>query len=367
MNRVTLYTHFVSNVYAKLNLLGLLHVIEQCPKTAAYRIYPAVSGYAVEVLCCAGWEKAFAQTLCKEVKKLKINTNNLSIEHEGFFVQKGCTSYLPKSLKALAELSNPEEIANSLQKPTIHTRGSGREAPGLLVAPETGKYVTSSLPYRSIYFDLKDDCGIRACLLLAYLGWAIGSFKLLIMKNTIKYIFAVPSLRYASDRSTVERFYTLAKMLQSASHLIGYRLRKSGNESDVPLSQVAILALVSPFVREVFYMRENLLHDLELTIYVLEFTKSLAIRNYTSVPLGAVGQLDYHLASALLAYFADLHLLVAESAEFFELLGEYLITGNKLFYVEALRELASCYAKLTTSADKRYAASIAKFILTSLD
>jgi len=358
--RFRLYTHYVTPTFAKLNLLGLLHSVNSARTAVVLGVEDLGYNYAVVVASTeqgrlleslAGAIEKERGILMKiekaEVKEGKGARRKEGEEEERPVIHGGVRvrwELLRGTAKdyyvVMAEGGQPElsagDMKTVLEEAFHDRRRSGGGSPSLALAPELGKFSTASIPYVSKYPSVHDKGGFSTCTLLALIGWACCTFTWRIPEGggEERYTFAYPAPRMSLSYGEARMLYWLGLRFSMLSRpFVGlWRGRL--------LSTLGLLALLSPAVKDVVSTVATL-SKLELNIYTLEYRGGrTAVRNMSSMRLDIVERFPAELAGAMLARARELPRLVEYAPEFFELLGEYLVTGNDQTYTEALRELA---------------------------
>jgi hypothetical protein len=106
-----------------------------------------------------------------------------------------------------------------------------------------------------------------------------------------------------------------------------------------------------------------MLGSLELTLFkiVLEDQKQY-VRNLVAIGMDSIYLFPDNLVQALLAEIESLGSLVSYVPDFFNLVGEYMLSGNDSIYIEALRVLASALQDRSIPSDvKRVISGILEY------
>jgi len=344
--RFRLYTHYVTPTFAKLNLLGILHVVHLAKSALTLGVEALGYNYAVIVGASVKQNKLL-ESLADAIQRERGNL--LRIERGRFAMYSG--TEISRELlrgvaedygKQIAERSQPWPMLNASSMgavlgETLHDRRkAGGGSPSLVLAPELGKYSTAGVPYSSGYPSIYDSGKFSACTLLALVGWSCCTFgwRVVTGKGEERYLFSYPAPRMSLSYGEARMLYWLGLRFSMLSRPF-VRLWRGR-----PLSTLGLLALLSPAVKDVVSTVATL-SKLELNVYMLEYRGGrTAIRDMDSIRLDIVDRFPAELAGAMLARARELPRLVEYAPEFFELLGEYLVTGNDQTYTEALRELA---------------------------
>jgi len=372
LRTVSLYAHHVTPTYTKYNLLGILHIANGLRKAIIRRVRVLYGyTYAVELLAEASDEELIQDLIdslqAERGEIVKAEGRHYRTEDGFRFVCRSSGSdpyfnatsvcryveYLSGKAPSLPAVGRSGKSKSSAQVPEADVlrsvlemrahdkRSSSGGSPSLILAPELGKYSRSEIPYRSSYPDISDYGGASACLLFALIGWACCSFKWEIAEeNASHHVFAYVAPKVDLEYFEAEALYQIGRRLAYMTTLLA-RAGRSG-EARERLSTHGILALLSPAIRDVTESAE-LLSKLELNVYTHSFEGGRhSVRAAGAFGLVSVDVklLPSRLVGAVLAYIRYLPALVSEVPSFFNILGEYLTSGNDALYVEALRELA---------------------------
>lgn len=342
MQKAVLYTHHVTPIFTKLNLLGLLHIAYSSRYGIPVGIEP-LGGYDYAVNILTVGEERLKSDLAEVMKtqgaELKMRINKVPYSH-------GRSGALRTIISALNEARRGEieKFVDGLLRPRHHDvrlRGSG--SPSLLLAPDLGKFSSSSIPYEYKYPDLCDVTvngrEYSICTATAAVGFENCSFKMGVESegDIVKYLCAFASARGGVSASVTRALYWIGRRLSWLTHSIERVPEQRG------LSTVGLLALLSPIVKDAARSADAL-SQLELNIYSLErepMRPWMYCRDVVVVSLERVARLPDLLAGAMLAQAHSLRGLVENAPEFFNLLGEFLLSGDDTLYIEALRVLAS--------------------------
>ncbi|MEM4006644.1 MAG: hypothetical protein QXT92_03165 [Nitrososphaerota archaeon] len=382
-NNIKLYTHYVTPIFTKLNLLGLLHTIFNSVQVIPRRVEFMGYNYVVEILTYKT-EEEVVNDLLKAIKKCGEELHKAVVVKELHKASKENVDNKRKKKKHSAnvelELRLPYKYAESKTLKTsvqnlkdinltvldfkkifceqhLHdNRGTEGKAPPLLLAPDLGKFSSAKIPYEKRYpnamdtklaitsGDRRKSGEMSLCTAMAVLGFGFCSFNLgfPLRKNLdAKYVVAFPSTQTDLDMVATRILYWIGRRFAWLTKVFEYRFRELEG-----LSIPGVYALLSPIVKDVS-QSIKVLSELELTIYTVERDvkrdKSVwtYARNIANIELEYVSRLPNSIAGAMLANISSLKLLVEHVPDFFELLGEYMLSGDKILYIEALRSLAS--------------------------
>ncbi|MEM4844617.1 MAG: hypothetical protein QXU08_09440 [Ignisphaera sp.] len=378
-NNIKLYTHHVTPVFTKLNLLGLLHIIFNSIQVIPRRVDFMGYNYVVEILTyktekevvndlleamkkCGKelYEAVVVEELHEASKEIVDNERKKKRRAEGELQLRFPYNYTKRSETLKTSVQNFRNISLTVPEfskifceQRLHDNRSNRgKAPPLLLAPDLGKFSSAKIPYEDGYPDVMDteitsvDRGksvkISLCTAVAVLGFEFCSFNLgfPLRKNPdVKCVVAFPSTQTGLDMVTTRILYWIGRRFAWLTKVFGYRVR--GLEE---LSITGVYALLSPIVKDVS-QSIRVLSELELTIYTVERDTDIwqwtYARDIASIELEHVSRLPNSIAGAMLANLFNLKSLVEYVPEFFNLLGEYMLSGDKVLYIEALRSLAS--------------------------
>jgi len=346
LTRFRLYTHYVTPTFAKLNLLGILHVVHLAKSALTLGVEALGYNYAVIVGANIN-QNRLLESLADVIQRER---GNLLRTEGGRFVRYNGTQIHRVLLRGAAEDYGEQMAKRSQPWPMLTAsnmgailgealhdrRKSGGQSPSLVLAPELGKYSTADVPYSSGYPSIYDSGKFSACTLLALIGWLCCTFSWRVStgEGEERYLFAYPAPRTSLNYGEARMLYWLGLRFSMLSRPF------AGLWYARPLSTLGLLALLSPVVKDVVSTVATL-SKLELNIYTLEYRGGrTAVRDMSSIRLNIVERFPAELAGAMLARARELPRLVEYAPEFFELLGEYLVTGNDQTYTEALRELA---------------------------
>jgi hypothetical protein len=371
-----LTTHIVTPVFAKLNLLGLLHIVHSTGKAIPIKINPVGDIYELHVYSSQGFEEEFVKTLIsiakqmlrssepqdeekakrKQKKRKQEMTGRKRIVIEWFEVDQrylysgSAATALLNSIENLISASNYSysDLIELLMKATRHDMRSGGKSPTLLLAPDLGKYSTAQIPYDSKYPNIVDKKlnrkeDLYLCTAISLIGLHAG-FKLrVIAKNFDDVYIAIPSPRKQLSGLRTSMLYWIGRRLSFLSQKIGAisTLKREGRFS---LSMPGLYAVLSPVIKDCV-TSSSMLSAFEVVIYRITLEKGRGggqyVRDFVSMGLDRVELLPDGISSVLLANINRLRDLIINVPEFFKLLGEYMLSGDDTMYVESLRVLAS--------------------------
>ncbi|MEM4584285.1 MAG: hypothetical protein QW607_11535 [Desulfurococcaceae archaeon] len=380
-NNIKLYTHYVTPIFTKLNLLGLLHTIFNSVQVIPRRVEFMGYNYVVEILTYKTEEEA-VNDLLKAIKKCGEELHKAVVIKELHETSKENVDNKRKKKKRRTEgelqlrfpyrCAKSETLKTSIQdlrnisltvlefkkvfcEQHLHdNRGIKGKAPPLLLAPDLGKFSSAKIPYENRYpnamdtklaitsGDRRKSGEMSLCTAMAVLGFEFCSFNLgfPLRKNLdAKYVVAFPSTQTDLDMVATRILYWIGRRFAWLTKVFEYRFRELEG-----LSIPGVYALLSPIVKDVS-QSIKVLSELELTIYTVERDVDnwqwTYARDIASIELEYVSRLPNSIAGAMLANISSLKLLVEYVPGFFELLGEYMLSGDKILYIEALRSLAS--------------------------
>lgn len=363
MKVLALYTHYVTPIFTKLNLLGLLHIAYNLRHGATIGVEPVGEySYAVKILTAD--ENGLKKDLIETLREQGVRLRNV--------INKAPYSYAqPKVLEKTIEMLNKggisiNQLVNSLlnlQSHDMRVQTSG--SPSLVLAPDLGKFSSSRIPYEGKYPNLYDvrvgKEGLSLCTILSAIGFENCSFKMGQVDKRgeiIRYMCAFVVNRGNASISIARALYWIGRRFSSLSTNFE---RLSEQQS---LSTTGLLALLSPIIKDAVQSTDTL-SRLELNIYSLErearrpwaYSRNMVVMNLENVAL-----MPNSLAGALLAKVSNLRVLVEQIPEFFNLLGEYLLSRDDTLYVESLRTLASLLHERETKVPG-WVKGVASFIL----
>jgi len=377
MRVVRLSTHIVTPTFSKLNLLGLLHIVSNTPSSLVHRIVVAGEHYELYLLVGSHFEDELIQALrsaansivCREGSQA---SSSQIIQIENFRILKQLfTETLRRSIdiESLIASANRDAILRSLREPVRHdTRTTSvKRSPSLLLAPELGKYSTARMPYEDAYPQLDDRIDNKEaylCTFIALLG-LYASFKLEVQtkrdkKKSVRELYiAIPAPRTHLHGLRASVLYWTGRRLAWLSQQLLRSLR-IGEEENWQVSVPGFVALVSPVIKDA---TTSMLGSLELTLFkiVLEDQKQY-VRNLVAIGMDSIYLFPDNLVQALLAEIESLGSLVSYVPDFFNLVGEYMLSGNDSIYIEALRVLASALQDRSIPSDvKRVISGILEY------
>ncbi|ADM27734.1 hypothetical protein Igag_0918 [Ignisphaera aggregans DSM 17230] len=389
---IPIYTHYVTPTYSKYNLLGMLHVASRFRTAIIRRVRVHGYTYTVELLTDKS-ERELAQDLAETVQRERREIVRAegkryrAMDGFGFVCQSSGTDpyfnapavcryieYLTGKETSLSTVSksgkgrkstqaSESEVFSSIFAERIHDkRSSTGKSPSLILAPELGKYATSGIPYEGgLYPDVGDSGGASACLLFALIGWACCSFKWEIAEERRSHhVFAYVAPKDYLGHAEAKALYWIGRRLAYVTSLFVSYAGREASEVKEKLSTLGILAMLSPVIRDVAESAD-ILSKLELNIYTHSFEggrHSIRIAGAFGLDRVDVRLLPSRLVGAMLAYVNHLPKLVFEVPSFLNTLGEYLVSGNDVLYIEALRELASVLSDRETSEDTKWMARV---------
>ncbi|MET1101038.1 MAG: hypothetical protein ABWW69_00970, partial [Pyrodictiaceae archaeon] len=159
--------------------------------------------------------------------------------------------------------------------------------------------------------------------------------------------------------ATLQMLYWIGRRLSYFSRAIGFSF---GDRYE--LSSAGLLAFLAPIIRDAV-QSTTVLERLELNIYEVEIEGvKQSVRLLYSESLGRVDLLPSNLVAAMLTRIRELKDLAAEVPEFFNTLGEYLVSGDETLYVESLRTLASAMHSPRKSKKSDEVREVARYILS---
>jgi hypothetical protein len=367
-----LTTHIITPVFAKLNLLGLLHIIHNTNKTIPFKINSVGDIYEVYIYTKQGFEEEFVKTLvnitkqmlrhsepqgrekAKRKKRKQETTERKNIVVEWFevdqrFIYSGNKpTTLLESVENLINASNYSynDLIELLMRPIRHdTRSSSGKSPTLLLAPDLGKYSTAQIPYVNRYPNIidgnLDEKDIYLCTAVSLIGLHAGFKSTIISTNAVDTYIAIPSPRTSLRTLHVSALYWIGRRLSFLSQKVN-RIDTRRKEERFSLSIPGLYAVLSPIIKDCITSSETL-KAFEVTIYRItsEIKRGQYVRDFVNMGLDRVELMPDGISSVLLANINRLRDLIINVPEFFNLLGEYMLSGNDIIYVESLRILAS--------------------------
>ena len=351
-----LRTHYLTPTFTKLNLLGLLHTAWESPYIVPVSLEQKGHGFSVEARTTN--HQLAARNLFDELLQA------LNSPAVGETMKLGPLARYEYVNNQIEDIKNhTQEIRNAfqdiIQQEYVHVRKSGEGgSPTLLLAPDLGKYSTATLPYRGIYPDATDyelpekgsskkrkKPGISVCTLLALVGFTFCTFRAYFTGReradrgrgrggsySIHCAFLSPFTRLGY--SEIRALYWSGRRLSAISSPLFQRVEES------PPSTLGLFAALSPVILDA--SPRGTLQRMEFVTYVLtkEGNKQY-VRSMDSLWAGYATRLPEDLVGAMLAELGNIPRLLAQAPDFFNVLGEYLISGDDRIYLEALRELAS--------------------------
>jgi len=258
--------------------------------------------------------------------------------------------------------NNIEDFKNIICSERVHTRKSGKGgSPTLILAPDLGKFSTADLPYKGVYPETADHekLEISVCTLLALTGLAFCTFRAVFIERAKRerniycaFLSPFASLGYREIRA----LYWSGRRLSALSPRF-WRIERS------PPSTLALFAALSPVILDAF-PRGAVQHAEFVTYAVTVERNKQYVRSQESLWAGYAARLPVDLAGAMLAKLSGIPQLLVHAPDFFNLLGEYLTTGDDRIYLEGLRELASSIHSLKREKSTEDLSRTASFLLS---
>lgn len=355
-----LYTHTVTPTFSKLGLLGLLSLAFSSKKVLPVSVETTRrGGYKVALLVPDGEdaENDLSDAMRYSVERINSGWEKLRLPKPDNLR----TSPIDSTLE---HINNAQQLLEYLKKEESHDkRTRAGKSPGLLLAPELGKYSSSQIPYEQAYPNLYDSKGVSACSLTAFLGWIVSTFKTRTDRGLVVVFPSPRSERLGYTETKI--LYWLSRRLAMFADMLGFNIVAPLGKGGFGLSLPGILAYISPVVRDTTESGD-VLSLLDIVTYTLEFDGKVWVsRGLSSIPMHVFTRMPAELASVLLARLTGSRYLASEAPEFFNTLGEYMLSGDTSLYTEALRILASIVA-----SEGKYqggTVSVAREILATLD
>ncbi|MEM4514545.1 MAG: hypothetical protein QXZ41_08560, partial [Ignisphaera sp.] len=257
-NNIKLYTHYVTPIFTKLNLLGLLHTIFNSVQVIPRRVEFMGYNYVVEILTYKTEEEA-VNDLLKAIKKCGEELHKAVVIKELHETSKENVDNKRKKKKRRTEgelqlrfpyrCAKSETLKTSIQdlrnisltvlefkkvfcEQHLHdNRGIKGKAPPLLLAPDLGKFSSAKIPYENRYpnamdtklaitsGDRRKSGEMSLCTAMAVLGFEFCSFNLGFpprkksdakepkKPDVVKYVVAFPSTQTDLDMVATRILY----------------------------------------------------------------------------------------------------------------------------------------------------------------
>jgi len=361
-----LRTHYLTPTFTKLNLLGLLHTAWASPYTAPVSLEQRGHGFSVKVRTTDA--RLATRSLFDELlQALNSHTVRELVDKASRHALEPLTrySYVGNQIDSINKhaqgtRNNIEDFKNIICSERVHVRKSGKGgSPTLILAPDLGKFSTAGLPYKGVYPDATDHekLKISVCTLLALTGLAFCALRAVFIEETKRNIYCAFLSPFASlGYREIRALYWSGRRLSALSP----HFWETGRS---PPSTLALFAALSPVILDA--SPRGAVQHAEFVTYVVTVERNKQyVRSQESLWAGYAARLPVDLAGAMLARLSDIPRLLVHAPDFFNLLGEYLTTGDDRIYLEALRELASSVHSLKREKSTENLSRTAAFLLS---
>ncbi len=375
---IELHTHFVTDTFSKLNLLGLMEIAWNSPYVIPEEVMRGPYGYRL-VLRTTDASRAFTslvQNLGSVIERREID------EVLGLLRYAFVKNNVDGVRKLVRGNEGQQALAQALQQAgVIHSRGASKKgSPTLFLAPDLGKFGTYKIPYESSYPNPLDNVGdqrISLCTVLSLIGFSFRTFRMTITRRgTQRHACALLAPVSRLGYRGVRILYSISGRLAEYSRISEEALRRlargrgGGEEGEIAEpSSLAILAFLAPVLKDAAPYTGSGLEGIEIVLYSVtieggkQYVRKQYVRELVLQPARYVANLPDALAGAMLARYKELPALLLKAPDFFNTLGEYLVSGDERLYVEALRELASFVHQASSDRNSAWLSKPARFLL----